>query len=424
MASRLNRRQFVTSAAGLAAVAVPASAPGRTPAGPAAAAPAAAFGRAPAVQSPRGAAPVVIASANGHRYTNGGTETCVETAFRLLTSGADVLDALVAGVNVVELDPEDASVGYGGRPNADGVVQLDACCMHGPKRRAGGVAALEGVRTPSRVAQAVADLTDHHLLVGAGAQRFARQLGFPVEDDLNTDRSRRMWFEWKRRTDPGHYLDPDRGANAGGSAAANGDGNGPAAGRRHVARDAGRRSGGADGRRRDVDRELLADGVLTEEELHGTINCDGVNAAGDVCGVTTTSGLAWKIPGRVGDSPILGAGLYVDNEVGAAGSTGRGEANLYNLASFLIVERMRAGMHPLDAGMEALRRVRANTVEPRLLNGRGLPAFGLSFYVLDRQGRHAGVSLYAGEASRYAVCTGNGAELLPLEPLLAGAPRD
>ena len=425
MASRLNRRQFVTSAAGLAAVAAPASGPGRVPAGPAAAASAAAFGRAPAVQSPRGAAPVVIASANGHRYTNGGTETCVETAFRLLTSGADVLDALVAGVNVVELDPEDASVGYGGRPNADGVVQLDACCMHGPKRRAGGVAALEGVRTPSRVAQAVADLTDHHLLVGAGAQRFARQLGFPVEDDLNTDRSRRMWFEWKRRTDPGHYLDPDRGANAGGSAVANGDDSGPAAARsRHGARDADRRGVGPDGRRRDADRELLADGVLTEEELHGTINCDGVNAAGDVCGVTTTSGLAWKIPGRVGDSPILGAGLYVDNEVGAAGSTGRGEANLYNLASFLIVERMRAGMHPLDAGMEALRRVRANTVEPRLLNGRGLPAFGLSFYVLDRQGRHAGVSLYAGETSRYAVCTGNGAELLPLEPLLAGSPRD
>lgn len=415
MASRLNRRQFVTSAAGLAAVAAPASAPGRVPAGPAAAPPAPAFGQAPAVRSPGRAAPVVIASANGHRYTNGGTETCVEIAFRLLTSGADVLDALVAGVNVVELDPEDASVGYGGRPNADGVVQLDACCMHGPKRRAGGVAALEGVRTPSRVAQAVADLTDHHLLVGAGAQRFARQLGFAIEDDLNTDRSRRMWLEWKRRTDPGHYLDPDRGANAEESAAANGDGRGPAARRRHADRDADRRG---------VDRELLADGVLTEEELHGTINCDGVNAAGDVCGVTTTSGLAWKIPGRVGDSPILGAGLYVDNEVGAAGSTGRGEANLYNLASFLIVERMRAGMHPLDAGMEALRRVRANTVEPRLLNGRGLPAFGLSFYVLDRQGRHAGVSLYAGETSRYAVCAGNGAELLPLEPLLAGSPRD
>ena len=389
MAPDLNRRQFVTSAAvGLAA-------------------PGSAFGQAPAVRTSRSVAPVVIASGNGHRYTNGGTETCVETAFRLMTSGTDVLDALIAGVNIVEFDPEDASVGYGGRPNADGVVQLDACCMHGPNRRAGGVAALEGVRTPSSVAQKVADLTDHHLLVGAGAQRFARQMGFTIEDDLNTDRSRRMWLEWKRRTDPGHYLDPDRAATASESAGASGGGVGSAA-----------------ARGRDVDHEMLADGLMTEEELHGTINCDGINAAGDVCGVTTTSGLAWKIPGRVGDSPILGAGLYVDNEVGAAGSTGRGEANLYNLASFLIVERMRAGMHPKDAGMEALRRVQGSTVEPRLLNGRGLPAFGLSFYILDRQGRYAGVSMYAGATGRYAVCADNGAELLPLEPLLDGSPRD
>lgn len=379
MAPSLNRREFVTSAAiGLAA-----------------AAPASALGQAPAVRASRRVAPVVIASGNGHRYTNGGTETCVETAFRLMASGTDVLDALIAGVNIVELDPEDASVGYGGRPNADGVVQLDACCMHGPKRRAGGVAALEGVRTPSNVAQQVADLTDHHLLVGAGAQRFARQMGFAIEDDLNTDRSRRMWLDWKRRTDPGHYLDPDRGAS-------------PEAAARH----------------RDVEHEMLADGVLTEEELYGTINCDGINASGEICGVTTTSGLAWKIPGRVGDSPILGAGLYVDNAVGAAGSTGRGEANLYNLASFLIVERMREGMHPRDAGMEALRRVQAGTVESRLLNARGLPAFGLSFYVLDRQGRYAGVSMYASETSRYAVCTENGAELLLLEPLLDGSARD
>ena len=378
MAPKLNRRQFVTSAT----------------VGLAAAAPGSAFGRAPAVRTSRSVSPLVIASGNGHRYTNGGTETCVETAFRLMTSGTDVLDALIAGVNIVELDPEDASVGYGGRPNADGVVQLDACCMHGPKRRAGGVAALEGVRTPSNVAQKVADLTDHHLLVGAGAQRFARQMGFAIEDDLNTDRSRRMWLDWKRRTDPGHYLDPDRPANP-----------------------------DAEARASNVDHEMLADGVLTEEELYGTINCDGLNAAGEICGVTTTSGLAWKIPGRVGDSPILGAGLYVDNEIGAAGSTGRGEANLFNLASFLIVERMREGAHPQDAGMEALRRVQGNTVESRLLNSRGLPAFGLTFYVLDRQGRYAGVSMYASATSRYAVCTENGAELLPLEPLLDGSAR-
>jgi N4-(beta-N-acetylglucosaminyl)-L-asparaginase len=139
----------------------------------------------------RGAArPVVIASGNGNRFKNGGTATCVERAFQLMTSGTDVLDALIAGVNIVELDPEDTSVGFGGLPNADGVVQLDACCMHGPKKQAGGVAALEGVRTPSLVAKAVMEQTDHHLLVGAGAQIFARSMGFRIEADLNTPRSR------------------------------------------------------------------------------------------------------------------------------------------------------------------------------------------------------------------------------------------
>ena len=161
-------------------------------AGLTAAAPRPAVGRAPAVRTRQSPRPVVISSANGNRFRNGGSETCVELAFRRITAGDDVLDSLVAGVNIVELDPEDASVGYGGRPNADGVVQLDSCCMHDPTHRAGGVAALEGVHTPSNVAQAVLDQTDHHLLVGPGAQIFARNMGFEIEDDLNTDRSRRM----------------------------------------------------------------------------------------------------------------------------------------------------------------------------------------------------------------------------------------
>ncbi|MDP7340443.1 MAG: isoaspartyl peptidase/L-asparaginase, partial [Vicinamibacterales bacterium] len=182
--TRVNRREFVIAGAA---------------AGLASATPSQAFGRAPAVLTRQSPKAVVISSANGNRFRNGGTETCVELAFRRITAGDDVLDSLVAGVNIVELDPEDASVGYGGRPNADGIVQLDACCMHGPMRRAGGVAALEGVRTPSSVAQAVMDQTDHHLLVGPGAQAFARNMGFEIEDDLNTDRSRRLWLEWKRR---------------------------------------------------------------------------------------------------------------------------------------------------------------------------------------------------------------------------------
>src|SRR5215210_4211966 len=326
--------------------------------------------------------PLVIASANGNRFKNGGNVTAVQKAFSMMTDGADVLDAVIAGVNIVELDPLDDSVGYGGLPNADGVVQLDSSCMHGPKKRAGAVAALEGVRTPSLVAKAVLEVTDHHLIVGRGAQEFARNMGFKVEDDLNTEHSRKLWLEWKRRTDPSHYLDPEKRAAA------------------------WRREG----------LKMVREGLIREEHFYGTINCDAVNSKGEVCGVTTTSGLAWKIPGRVGDSPILGAGLYVDGAVGAAGSTGRGEANLYNLCSFLIVEEMRRGKSPKDAGMEALRRIKANTIEKRLLNKDGNPNFGINFYVLNARGEHAGVTMY--EGAKYAVCTNAGPQTLNCEPLL------
>ncbi len=344
---------------------------------------------APAVQS-SGPKPLVISSGNGNRYKNGGDEVVVERAFRLMTEGKDILESLIAGVEITELDPGDASVGYGGRPNADGVVQLDSCCMHGPNRRAGGVAGLEGVRTPAAVAYQVLQVTDHHLLVGKGAQNFARNMGFEIEDDLNTPRSREMWLEWKRRIDPGHYLDPKKRAEAGHAAGLS----------------------------------MVRDGFMDEEEYYGTINCDGLNANGDLAGVTTTSGLAWKIPGRVGDSPILGAGLYVDNEVGAAGSTGRGEANLYGLCSFHIVEEMRRGAHPKDAAMTALSRVKDNTVEKRLLNSRGLPNFGLSFYVVNKAGEYAGVSMYTSERSTFALCTENGPESVAMEPFLEGSPSD
>jgi N4-(beta-N-acetylglucosaminyl)-L-asparaginase len=291
--------------------------------------PRALFGQAPGVTSSKSAKPVVIASANGNKFKNGGDMTCVQKAFTIMTAGgADVLDALIAGVNIVELDPLDDSVGYGGLPNADGVVQLDSCCMHGPKRRAGGVACLEGVRTPSLVAKAVMEQTDHHLIVGKGAQDFARGLGFKIEDDLNTEHSRKLWLEWKRRLDPKHYLDPQKRAAAS----------------------------------RKALQEMVAEGLIDPQHIYGTINCDGINAKGEICGVTTTSGLSWKIPGRVGDSPILGAGLYVDGEIGAAGSTGRGEANLYNLCSFLIIENLRKGMHPKDAGLDACKRIKTNTV--------------------------------------------------------------
>ena len=369
MPRKVSRREFVAgTAAGLAAAAAPV------------------YGQAPAVAARR-VQPVVIASANGHVFKNGGDKTCVETAFARMTKGEDVLDALIAGVNIVELDPTETSVGYGGLPNADGVVQLDSCCMHGPKKRAGGVAALEGVRTPSVVARAVMNETDHHLIVGKGAQEFARSVGFKIEEDLNTERSRAAWLRWKRDTDALHYLDPARKQEA----------------------------------IRRVQLQMIAEGLIEPGHFYGTINCNGVNAAGDVCGVTTTSGLAFKIPGRVGDSPILGAGLYVDNTVGAAGSTGRGEANLYGLCSYLIVEEMRRGAHPKDAGMAALKRIRTNTIEKRLLNSRGEPNFGIAFYALTNKGEHAGVTMYGGgDNGTYAFCNENGPQTVALEALLPG----
>ncbi|MDQ6860620.1 MAG: isoaspartyl peptidase/L-asparaginase, partial [Verrucomicrobiota bacterium] len=236
-------------------------------------------------------------------------------------------------------------------------------------------------------AQKVMEMTDHHLVVGKGAQEFARNMGFKIEDDLNTEHSRQLWLEWKRRIDPQHYLDPEKRAEVG----------------------------------TRVMNEMFAEGLLSREHVYGTINCDGVNAKGEVCGVTTTSGLSWKIPGRVGDSPILGAGLYVDGQVGAAGSTGRGEANLYNLSSYLIVENMRRGMTPKDAGMDACKRIASNTVEKRLLNSRGQPNFNVNFYVLNAKGEYAGVALYQ---SQFAVCTEDGPKTLPTEPLFQGKPED
>lgn len=344
----------------------------------------------PTLLSQSGVKPIVIASGNGNRFKNGGDVTCVQKAFAMMTSGADVLDAVIAGVNIVELDPLDDSVGYGGLPNADGIVQLDASCMHGPKKRAGAVASLEGVRTPSLVARAVLDTTDHHLLVGKGAQLFARNMGFKIEDDLNTEHSRGLWLEWKRRTDPSHYLDPKTRAEL------------------------WHREG----------LRMVAEGLVDREHYYGTINCNGVNAKGEICGVTTTSGLAWKIPGRVGDSPILGAGLYVDGSVGAAGSTGRGEANLYNLCSFLIVEEMRRGASPKDAGMEALKRIKANTIEKRLLNSKGTPNFGINFYIVNAKGEYAGVTMYEGSRATYAICNERGPQTLVCDGLLPGKPND
>ena len=370
MNKQISRRDFVATA-GIGALATPSLT----------------FAQAPQVSIKGPVKPLVIAAANGNKSKDDDKLTCVARAFKMITAGSDVLDAVITGVNILELDPDETSVGYGGLPNADGIVQLDASVMHGPLKRAGAVACLEGVRTPSLVARAVMEHTDHHLLVGKDAQNFARVMGFKIRDDLNTDKSRKLWLEWKRRTDPSHYIDPKARA------------------------DAGFRAGQA----------MVAEGLIDPEHYFGTVNCNAINIKGEIAGVTTTSGLAFKIPGRVGDSPILGAGLYVDNEVGAAGSTGRGEANLFSLCSYLIVESMRQGQSPKDAGMTALKRIVANTVEKRLLNSRGQPNFDVKFYILNAKGEHASVAMYS---SKYALCTEDGPQTLAAEALFPGKPED
>ncbi len=334
MANRWNRRDVLKTgvAAGVGTFGMPASAP--------------------AVITRQAVRPVVIASANGM--------AAAAKAMERVVAGADGLDAVIAGVNIVELDPNDTSVGYGGLPNEEGVVQLDASVMHGPTGRAGAVAAIEGVKTPSNVAQLVAYRTDHVLLVGEGATRFAQAHGYGPEE-LLTERSRQAWLRWKENlSDRDDWLAPERAA---------------------ASADAG------------------MDPIVRH---HGTINCNVVDADGSISGVTTTSGMSYKIPGRAGDSPIIGAGLYVDNEVGACGSTGRGEANMVECASFLVVEFMRGGAHPKDAAIQALERIAAKTVSPRLLTDGGRPNFGLTFYCLTKAGEYAGASMYGESGNRTA----------------------
>jgi N4-(beta-N-acetylglucosaminyl)-L-asparaginase len=262
--------------------------------------------------------------------------------------GTDTLDAAVEGVKIQELDPADNSVGYGGLPNENGIVQLDASCMHGPTRRAGAVAALEGIKTPSEIARLVLKYTDHVLLVGEGAKRFALSYGYK-EEELLTPESRQLWLAWR--------------ANRG----------------------------------REDDWLDVPENEPLVARPTGTINLNVVNAKGEVSSVTTTSGLAWKIPGRAGDSPIIGAGQYTDNDVGAAGSTGRGEANIMACGGFLTVEGMRRGLKPTDACVETLKRVVRLT--PARLLKEGRPSFNLSFYAVNKQGDFGSASLYP---ARYA----------------------
>jgi N4-(beta-N-acetylglucosaminyl)-L-asparaginase len=332
---------------------------------------------------------VVISSAN----RNNGGVNCCSKAMEVIKSGGDTLDAVIAGVNIVELDPRDNSVGYGGLPNEDGVVELDASCMHGPTRRGGAVGALRNIKTPSRVAKAVMEETDHMMLVGDGALRFARAMGFK-EEDLLTEESRIAWLTWKKSLkDPAGHTNWGPGLDAP-----------PAKKKAEVLREL---------------KEMFpqaADEVLAEawecaiHPPHGTINCIALNEKGEMSAVTTTSGMAWKIPGRVGDSPILGGGLWLDQDVGGAGSTGRGEENIRACGAHTCVENLRHGMSPKEAALDALRRVVRNFDNDM----NRLAQVDLNFYVLRKDGEYCGASLWdrpsanSPRAAQFAVCTDSG----------------
>ena len=320
---------------------------------------------------------IVISSANG-------LAAC-RKANEVISGGGDTLDAVIAGVNIVELDPEDPSVGYGGLPNEEGVVELDASVMHGPTRRAGSVASLRGIKTPSKIAKLVMDQTDHVMLVGEGALRFAKAWGYQ-EEDLMTPKSRLAWQVWKQslKDASGHNNWSPGLWDTGKKAAAELKNRFPGV----------------------SDEELAWAWDMAVHPTTGTINCLALNTKGEMSGVTTTSGLAWKIPGRVGDSPIIGAGLFLDQDIGGAGSTGRGEENIRIAGAHSIVENMRHGMAPTEACMDALKRIARNYNNDQSKLGQ----FDINFYALRKDGVHGAATLWKGKrrGASYAVNDGGG----------------
>ena len=319
MSNRLSRRGFLS--ASMATLAL-----GAAPAGP---------------PGPR--RPLVVSS----------NPNALEKTMELIKQGVDPLDAAIAGVAIIEADPKDHSVGYGGLPNEDGVVELDAAVMHGPTHGGGAVASLRNIIHPAAVARLVMKRSKHCLLTAEGALRFARAHGFP-EAELLTDESRKIWLRWKERHSE-DWLSPPPG---------------------------------------EVEPAVLE---ALKTRVHGTVHVSAMDTHGDLGCVTSTSGLAWKIPGRIGDSPILGAGLYLDNTVGSCGSTGLGEVNLLNCSSYLIIEGIRRGEHIKDAMVAACKRiVETTTRDPRFRNAQGKPAFGVNFYGLTKDGQVAGACIGGG----------------------------
>jgi N4-(beta-N-acetylglucosaminyl)-L-asparaginase len=336
----------------------------------------------PRAAAASGQRPVIISSANGVH--------ALDKGMQILRQGGDTLDAVVAAVTVVEDDPKETSVGYGGLPNEEGEVELDASVMHGPTGRAGSVASVRKIKNVSRLAKTVMERTNHVMLVGDGARRFGVAEGFP-EMDLLTDDSRLAWLAWKASSSlnwrPG--IDSPEW-------------------KEHMAM------------LLDTPEKRTLQPWIESVLAHpptGTIPCMAVNEKGDISATTTTSGLAWKIPGRVGDSPIIGAGCFVDNEVGAAGSTGKGEENIKICGGHTIVEMMRKGMSPGDACMEAMHRVAHNYKNDK----KKLGTFHIFFYALNKDGAHGAASLWANmytqRPASYAVHDGSEARLERCTPM-------
>ena len=326
-----------------------------------------------------GKRPIIISSANGVNALSKGMD--------ILKSGGDTLDAVIAAVTVVEDDPNDDSVGYGGLPNEQGEVELDASCMHGPTCRAGSVASVRRIKNVARLAKTVMERTNHVMLVGDGARRFAVDQGFE-EMNLLTEHSRKVWLAWKASSSVNWRPGIDSPEWKEKVAALFSDS--------------------------PEDQALLAYArrVIAHPPT-GTIPCMAVNEKGDISATTTTSGLAWKIPGRVGDSPIIGAGCYVDNEVGAAGSTGKGEENIKICGGHTIIEMMRKGMSPTDACLEALARVARNYYNDK----KKLATFHIFFYALNKDGAHGAASLWRNAYTKdrrasYAVHDGTQSKLV------------
>ena len=326
--------------------------------------------------APAGSAPPPSPAVDGYvLVTSANGVEAAKAARQALIQGYDPLDAAIVGVNVNELDPNDMSVGYGGIPNEEGVVQLDACVMDGRTLRAGAVGALEGVKTPSKVAKLVMERTDRVFLVGAGAAKFANVHGFPPED-LLTAKTRKIWLYWKER-----LSDLDDWIEAGKET-------------------------------EDPDiKEFIRKYGNEYFRPQGTIHMSVKSAKGDLAGVTTTSGLFFKMPGRVGDSAVVGAGIYTENGVGSCGSTGRGEANLVSCGSHTVVEAMRQGKSVEEACLVALKRIDEKTHRvPRHRDDKGRPKFNVNFYAMDAKGRTAGAALWSG--SKYVVGDNDGVKVL------------